>query len=282
MDTDANEASSPAWSPPRPFSERFAQQQQEMRSDSPHPQTPPSAPIVTVKPKQAEVTTAPIPVPTVTQPAPQLTTQRQFQLLSPDELSEEEIRAVEIQMTAFYYAQQYMGTANKLDPPLPYHERFFIWKMIFQVAAVIAVTIVALVAFGLFGTAVVPESDRGWIYVSMAIVALVGAWFVCRAYFAWRHTFIFSTPEETGLRRPIMRWLLLPEIERSLTTAALMTKDAGRSQFTAFFNINSWQITLDSPAQKDDFLVGVGFVRDGNRLKKTVNANQVYFARGGK
>lgn len=269
-----------SWNSRVPFSERPL----EPHEVPPQPALPemaqPDSPAAEVGGIGFEVDPSTQPMPLVCEP---VKPPRPFRLLSPEELSPEEHRSVEIQMTAFYEAQKLLRSSPKIPEPLPYEERYFIWKMIFKMMIpalgliVVGALLVSLpIMMGANGW------DSFWWGVALFVAVLVVAWFGFRVYYDWAHTVLFSSLQETGIRRPRNRWLLLTELNLTVETTSLMSKEATRGGFTSFFNINSWRISFDSAATDDDFLKDRGFVRNGDVLKKTVNAFQEYAKRSGR
>ena len=238
-----------------------------------HATVRPVEPAESVTEASGTVNTEPLklPQPVVEDPS------RVFRLLTPDELTNEEIRSVQLQMTAFYYAQKQLTVSEYIEPPAPYIERFYIWKMIFRLLIPAGALVLTFVLAGLISGTGVIHSDAQLTFVSVLVFAvLICAWFAYRIFYSWQHTFLFSETQDTGIRRRRNRWLLLTEIDLAVETSSLKTKEASRGNFTSFFNLNSWRVSLDSPAQDDDFLRNIGFVRNGSELKKTINATQRY------
>ena len=230
-----------------------------------------------------KVHTSPIPIITPALKLPPSIPVRSFELLSPEELSPEDVLDIRKQITAIVYAQRILDKKQAVEAPDPYEERFYIWKMLFQqfvllgaLVAVVAV-IVALGSFDAFSGISTSIAS-----LAVLIIVLLYLWAAYRTLYSWQHTYFFSELEGTGIRRPRQRWLLLNEIDLAVATSSLQTKDATRGNFTSFFNLNCWRVTLDSPSQKDKFLDDVRFVRDGDRLKKTVQSIQHYLNHTGR
>lgn len=259
------------WRPPLPYSERALPD----TGSAPRDQTP-TTPLEFLAP--------PALPPSVTQqadaPEPAIWKGRTLEPLGPEELAElsdEAFLQLRLQTTAYFRALTLFHEKSRLPAPDPYLERFYIWKMLFKQVApvatlltVAAVTVSLLVVTGATGWTIV------WAVLGLLLVALGCAWFVYRIYYIWRHTFLFSDVQETGIRRPRNRWLFLTELEQTVETASLQTKDPTRGNFASFFNLNCWRVALDAPAQKDNFLNDLRFVRNGNRLKQTIIAGQQY------
>jgi len=274
VDEIASTPQGEGWTPRPPFSAR------------PLP-TPPTAPATTVSVAASfeapalvspartfddtEPITAPITLPE--QPASPVAADG-FRVLRHEELSVDEVRQVNIQLTAYYHAIKLLAKESRIEPPEAYVERFYIWKMLFKQLIPAGGLVVALFVISMAAQAFGGVS--GWTMLWMFVAVVAYGYFAYRTYFVWANTFLFSEERETGIRRKRHRWLFVTEMNPAVETASIQTKDADRNHFTSYFNLNSWLITLDAPAQKDQFLENLGFVRHGDRLKKTVNDWQQY------
>lgn len=198
---------------------------------------------------------------------------RSFRVLDLEELTDEELRQVNLQITAHYHAELLLTTAPRVDPPEPYQERFSIWKMLLQQFLALVCIVIALVFIVLSAQAFGGMSALTLFYLGGAF--LVYAWFAYRIFYSWQHTLVFSEAQDTGIRRKRNPWLIVSEKTPSTETSTLTARDADRNHFTSMLNINSWYVTLDSAVQKDTFLQ-MGFVRDGARLRQTVIDWQAY------
>lgn len=208
---------------------------------------------------------------------------RTFEPFTLDELSDEEVYEVRMMATAFYHAELAIRKRGHVEPPEPYSERFYVWKMVFQ-QLLLAVVVGAIVALVVLASSFGAFSELSWLWRFLLgfTLTLACIWTSYRLYFIWRNTVLVSDTQETGIRRPRKRWLLLNEVNQTVETASLQTKDVTRVGFASFFSLNSWRITLDAPSQKDKFLDNLGFVRNGSELKKTVQANQSYLKQVGR
>ncbi len=202
---------------------------------------------------------------------------RVFEPLSINELSDSEVFEVRKLITAFVEADRIINRKDRGKPPEPYYERFYIWQMLFQLAAqaTVAIGIIGLMTTFVMWDAI-PTNVTTW-SVLIGIIGLVVVGLYCfRIYVLWSTTSIYSNTQETGIRRPRNRWLLITELSLALKTASIQTKDASKGQFASFFNFNCWRITFDSPSDEDKFFRDLRYVKDGDRLKATVSANQQF------
>lgn len=263
----------PPWEAALPFSERLRLATTEAEVLPSQPDVPHM--VAPVRP-QSELPTEPITIPVL--PVSQPT--RVLRILEPEELTDDEFRAVQLQMTALYHAQKLLSDEEKLEIPQPYNERRYIWRMIFQQMAPAAILLLVIgVSVAVFSTGSIGGWGAVWLGLGLLCVLLGYVWTAYRIYCDWRYTFLFSDTYNTGFRRRRFRWLLLTELNPSVETASLSSKDVTRGNFASFFSLNSWRVTLDSPTQQDAFLGNMRFVRDGLRLKETINANQQYLNR---
>ena len=257
--------------PPPPRS--IPQPREEIRE--PEPERAPDTPAY------SDTSTMPIIIdPPQFVPAPQ-TGLATLRILTEDELSPEEKRAVQIQMTAFYHAQRLIREERRVDPPDLYSERFFIWKVLFKELLGLLIIVAAIVLL-VFVAQQSSGDVQGWSVLVLVVLVLVYGWVAYRMFFAWRHTILYSDVNNTGIKRPLNRWLLLNELNSTVATHRIQTKKPSRGHFASFFNLNSWRVTLDSSSTEDDFLNDLRFVRDGDRLKNTIDAAQAYHDRRSK
>lgn len=262
------------WTPRTPFSERAL----------PSPETPESVgtPDATDTHDSAskedfdDVSTGPIPLPASIPPV-RKAVRRTFEPLTMDELTDEQVFEVRALITAICEAERIRTEKQKRDRPEPYIERFYIWKLLFELMALTGIVgIIVAVVILLLANNIITGSGQELASGLLLLTVLTGAWFGYRMVFDWNHTILFSNVEETGLRRPRKRWLLLNEKSQTVETASLKTKDATRGNFASFFNLNCWRVSLDTPAQNDDFLKDLTFVRNGSQLKQVIRDNQSY------
>ena len=284
VDSDSPTESGEAWSLKLPYSERLHQNAPRSETEE-TPETMPfeTQPLELDASHQAttsigddifsQLTTAPVEV------VPE-TKQETFRVLTEEEMTPEEIRKVQLDITALHHAHRLMNESEYVAPPEPYDEPFYVWKMIFQQLAPASSLIV------IFTVSVIVASmgfiPGDWIIGAVLgniVVALVCAWFAYRTHWSWQNTRFYSDPEtqQTGIRRPLNRWLLLNEINLFVITADITTKDATRSDLVSFIGLNSWRVSLDTVAQTgDEFLKSLRFVRDGRRLVDMISETQRY------
>lgn len=218
-----------------------------------------------------DVSTAPTPLPPQFFPL----RRRVLEPLDIEELTDDEVRQIRLYLTA----RRALDAKEPRERPEPYLERHYVWKMIFQllpIAGVFIGTAALTVALNLMTS--ISDAVAGWAWLVLVVVALSCAWAGLRVFYDWQHTEIYSTVEQTGIRRPRNRWFLLTEKRMSVDTASLQIKKATRGYFTSFFNIDCWRVTLDSPSDEDKDFNDIRYVRSGDRLKETIQANQAYIS----
>lgn len=200
-----------------------------------------------------------------------------FEPLTPEELTPDQRHWVRMYVTALVAAEKVLNRKERGERPVPYQDRFYIWKMLRQ-QLLLALVMGPLVALTIFLRTVDTVGVSDWLDGTLVLLLLFWAWSGCRVYFDWHRTILFSNVEETGIRRPRNRWLLLTDKEVTVDTASLHTKDALRGNFASFFNLNCWRVSLDSPSQRDEALNALTFVRYGDKLKETIMLNKSYLS----
>lgn len=200
-----------------------------------------------------------------------------FEPYAPEELTPDQRHWVRMYVTALDAAEKVKNRKERGERPAPYQERFYIWKMI-QRQIILGTVMVLPVALIIFLRTVDTIGLSDWLDGTLVFLLLCWAWVGCRVYFDWHRTILFSNVEETGIRRPRNRWLLLTDKEVTVDTASLHTKDALRGNFASFFSLNCWRVSLDSPSQRDEALNTLTYVRYGDKLKETIMLNKSYLS----
>lgn len=197
-----------------------------------------------------------------------------FRVLSPEEVTPDERRQIEIQMTALYSVQRIVSEENRIDPPKEYHERRFIWRMIFQEMIPSALILGALYL-------IVVGAITGLISLILVLVLLAGA-IICGLvgaciYFLWRITFIVCTEQKTGIARRQVRWLGLSELVPELETLTIGLRKPGQNPFSVMLGLDCWHVKLDTAVQNEDQnTVRLHFVHGGKQFTQTISDFQSY------
>ena len=266
MSDEPQEPSSPPWKNPVPFSAR----------DNDYGATTPR------NGKATNEHTADVADNTVTEPiSTELTTKpiqkRLFTLLDPEEVSDEDFHEIRKLMTAFYYAQKLLPIKSRGAAPEAYRERDSALKLVID--ELVPSGVVLLVIIGLtIGVSTGLINESSWMATALVafVILLICAYFIYRALWSWQNLYRISTTTQLGLYRPENRWLFLELIDKSVSAESYATGDPHRNRIFALLQINSYLVTLDTTAQEDRFLHQMHFVRDGDRLKATAEANKRY------
>lgn len=266
------------WVMKPPFSQRPRVQMNV--SDPPVPADPPRPSSPSISPIPAEpaveltassAQTQPIEIETLPLP---VSSPSAFRLLKPEEVTPEERRQIEIQMTAYYWAQKLLTEENYVAPPDEYSENRSVWRMLFQEMIPAGVVLILL-------SIVITSVVMGWFSWLLILIFLIGV-VICGAagvliHFLWRITFIVCNKQNTGIARREVRWLLLSELVPELQTASINVKEPTKSHLAVAIKLNLWRVKLETPAQDEDpKSVRLGFVRDGDLLVQTISDFQSY------
>lgn len=265
-----------AWTPKTPFSQR------QLREDvSPQPTTPEVLGESHSNNIEPEISTEPVTAPLPIMHEPRET----FRILKPEEVSDEEIRLIQLQMTAYYHTLKILHEEEELKRPATRQDRQFIWHVIFKLMANISIGLVLTVALlvimfnsGNSFWSIVPFSA-----LMLLIVIFATWWLSARAVRNYKTKYMVCDTYNTGWQRPASRFFLLSELVPSLETASINTRNPGRGKLSIFLKLNCWRVTLDAPSQADNKTYeDMRFIRNGDLLVQTIIAQQKYLSTKGR
>lgn len=257
------------WTPRQPFSQR------------PAPPPPPAkeepADLSDTPTEQDALDTQPIVL--AHPPAPMSV--EGFRVLDPEEVTPKERRKINMMITAFYHAQKLFTKKERGPAPEPYHERAHILKLIVDEIIPIGSALLVLVAVILAGIyRVIPGEAWGLVGLGAFIALVACSYLGYRAFWLWAHTYLSSTIDNITVQRasnlPLM---VFKEFKQEVPASAYSitgTFSSDRNVLFSKFNISCYTVTIDTSADDDDFLHGMRYVRDADRLKAAVEENSRY------
>lgn len=192
------------------------------------------------------------------------------------EMTSEEIRRVRLELT-IHQQKKLMDAKEKPIPPDELRDRFYIWKLILLEMIPVGILLLIYVAtIYAISSGMVQGADVGNALLVLLGFTALAVWPVMAIRKVWAVTYIVVNAEQTGVHRPAVRWAFVGERNPSASTSQITNVVPTRNWLLALMRINSWYVSMDSPAEMDEFLHHLHFVRDGDKVKETVFAFQEY------